>query len=88
VNRNGEHFTQCQVYGRIAALGKRADVRHAHPRRFRYTFAIEMLLRGSSAYTLAQLLGVNVQVVIKHFVSSLASFVRARLFQSNGTGLE
>jgi integrase len=89
LNSKGEHFTQFQVHGRIAALGKRAGVQHAHPRRFRYTFAIDRLLRGSDVYILAQLLGVSVRDVMNHFVSFIRKIRdHVRLFMDNGTGLE
>ncbi len=45
------------VYNLIRRAGDRADVRNAHPHRFRHTFAIEFLRNGGSAIVLQELLG-------------------------------
>jgi len=73
----------------MLAVGRRAGVLDAHPHRYRDSFAVDMLVRGASAYDLANLLGDTVATVEKHyapFVKDLRD--RARQFMENGEGLE
>jgi integrase len=49
----GKPLTRPRLYHRMLALGKRANVADAHPRRFRDTLAVDMLMRGASPYDVA-----------------------------------
>jgi integrase len=85
----GKPMTRPRLYQRMLAVGKRAGVPEAHPHRFRDTFAVDMLLRGATAYEVAKLLGDTVDTVEKHyapFVKELRE--RSRRLMENGQGLE
>ena len=73
----------------MLAVGKRAGVPDAHPHRYRDSFAVDLLLRGATAYDVAKLLGDTVETIEKHyapFVKELRD--RARRLMENGEGLE
>ncbi len=85
----GKPLTRPRLYERMLALGRRAEVAHAHPHRFRDTFAVDLLLKGASPYDVAKLLGDTIETVEKHyspFVRELRE--RARRFIESGEGLE
>ena len=78
-----------RLYARIQAVGTRAGVAHAHPHRFRDTFAVDLLCAGAGVYDVARMLGDTVETVEKHyapFVPALRERVR-RIMESGG-GLE
>lgn len=52
---------------RIKPIFDGAEIQHAHPHRFRHTFAVELLKRGVPAGTVAILLGNTEQIVVKHY---------------------
>jgi integrase len=68
----GRPLTRPRLYERMLALGRRAGVANAHPHRFRDTLAVDLLLKGSSPYDVAKVLGDTVAVVEEHY----APFVR------------
>jgi integrase/recombinase XerD len=85
----GMSMSRPRLYKRIAAIGKRAGVSHAHPHRFRDTLAVDLLCKGLGIYDVAQILGDAVGTVEKHyapFVSVLRD--RARRFMEMGEGIE
>lgn len=51
----GKALRRPSLYRRMLALGKRAGVPDAHPHRYRDSFAVDMLLRGATAYDVAKL---------------------------------
>jgi integrase/recombinase XerD len=67
ISPHPDEFVFVSAYGRelgnddlrhiIADLGDRAGVGHAHPHRFRHTFAINFLRNGGNVYTLKEILG-------------------------------
>jgi site-specific recombinase XerD len=64
-------------------------VPHAHPHRFRDSFAVDLLRAGAGVYDVARMLGDTVETVEKHyapFVPALRERVR-RILES-GAGLE
>ncbi len=85
----GRPMARPRLYYRMKALGNRAGVPNVHPHRFRDTLSVDMLLRGSSAYDVAKLLGDTVSTVEVHYseyVQELQERVR-RILESPG-GLE
>ena len=46
---------------------KRAGVQGAHAHRFRHTLATEILARGGTAQDAADILGISVAIVLKHY---------------------
>lgn len=78
------------IYQRVVALGKRAGVDNAHPHRFRDTLAVDMLLRGSSPYDVAKILGDTIATIERHytpFVHALRERVRG-ILANDAAGLE
>ncbi len=73
----------------MLSLGRRAGVLHAHPHRFRDTFAVDMLARGGSPYDVAKLLGGTVDTIERHFAPFVKELrERARRIMESGEGLE
>jgi integrase len=86
---NGRPFTRPRLYQRMLSIGRRAGVPHAHPHRFRDTFAVDLLCRGASPYDVAKLLGDVVATVEKHYAPFVRELrERAREIMESGTGLE
>jgi integrase len=82
-------LTRPRLYERMKALGKRAGVSHVHPHRFRDTFAVDLLLKGASAYDVAKLLGDTVETVEKYYAPYVRELrERARRFVESQEGLE
>ena len=52
---------------RIKPIFDAAEIKNAHPHRFRHTFAVELLKQGVPAGTVAILLGNTEQIVVKHY---------------------
>jgi site-specific recombinase XerD len=85
----GRPLTRCILWQRVAKLGNRAGVQHAHPHRFRDTFAVDALLRCGNPYYVANLLGDTLEVVMRHYVPYVTELQeRARFLMETGTGLE
>ena len=85
----GRPLTRPRLYQRTLALGRRGNVAHANPHRFRDTLAVDMLTRGASPYDVAKMLGDTIETVEKHytpFVRELRERVRSIL--ENNRGLE
>lgn len=51
------HLTRDRLGKLVRSIAKRADVAHAHPHRFRHTFAIMFLRNGGNVFELQRLLG-------------------------------
>jgi site-specific recombinase XerD len=51
----------------LATVFKRAAVQGAHAHRFRHTLATEILARGGTAQDAADILGISVSIVLKHY---------------------
>lgn len=82
-------MTRPRMYYRMKSLGRRAGIENAHPHRFRDTLAVDMFLRGSSAFDVAKLLGDTIATVETHYaeyVPELQERVR-KILESPG-GLE
>lgn len=85
----GAPFVINSIYDHVVALGKRAGVQHAHPHRFRDTFAIDLLMRGASIYDVAKLLGDTVKTVERYYsryVRELRERLRSILETGRGLG--
>jgi integrase len=87
--RTGTAMTRPRLYERMIALGKRTGVSDAHPRRFRDTFAVDLLARGGTPYDVAKQLGDTVATVEKHYAPYVRELrERVRSLMENGEGLE
>ena len=78
----GKPLTRPRLYHRMLALGKRSGVQNAHPHRFRDTLAVDMLLRGATAYDVGKILGDSIDTIERHytpFVKELRDRVRVLL---------
>jgi len=85
----GKPLTRPRLYRRIQMLGRRAGVPHAHPHRFRDTFAVDFLARGGSPYDVAKLLGDTVDTIEKHYAPFVRELrERARRIMEAPGGLE
>jgi integrase len=78
-----------RLYARIQALGKRAGVAHAHPHRFRDTFAVDLLCAGAGVYDVARMLGDTVETVETHYAPFVPALrERVRRIMETGNGIE
>jgi len=64
-------------------------VAHAHPHRFRDTFAVDLLCSGAGVYDVAKMLGDTVDTVEKHYAPFVPALrERVRRIMENADGLE
>jgi integrase len=78
-----------RLYERMRALGDRAEVTHAHPHRFRDTLAVDLLLKGATAYDVAKTLGDTVAVVEEHYAPYVKELrERTRRIMESPEGIE
>ena len=87
--KTSKPLTRPRLYERMKALGRHAGVSHVHPHRFRDTFAVDLLLKGASAYDVAKLLGDTVETVERYYAPYIRELrERARRFVESQEGLE
>jgi integrase len=85
----GKPMTRPRLYERMLALGRRAGVAKAHPHRFRDTLAVDMLLKGGTAYDVAKTLGDTVAVVEAHYAPYVKELrERTRRIMESPEGIE
>ena len=85
----GKPLRRSRLYARFLALGTRAGVAHAHPHRFRDTFAVDLLCAGAGVYDVARMLGDTVETVEKHYAPFVPALrERVRRIMEAGSGLE
>ena len=85
----GKPMSRPRLYYRMNALGKRAGVEKANPHRFRDTFAADLLLKGTTPYYVARLLGDTIQTIEDHYSEFVQEHQeRARQFIEADGGLE
>ena len=85
----GKAMNGQRLYYRVRYIGRRAGVVHAHPHRFRDTFACDLLLKGASVYYVAKLLGDSAQTIETHYAPFVPEHIeRARGFIEAEGGLE
>ena len=86
--KTGRPFKDNDLWRFVSEFGKRAGVVQAYPHRFRDTFAVDMLIRtNGDAYSVANLLGDTMQVVMKHYlpnVKALQQKVERQIRKSRG----
>ena len=84
-----EPLRRPRLYARIQALGARAGIVHAHPHRFRDTFAVDLLCAGAGVYDVARMLGDTVETVERHYAPFVPALrERVRRIMEAGSGLE
>ena len=66
LSEDNRRMTRNGVRQLIGKLGTRAGIAHAHPHKFRHTFAIEFLRNGGDIFTLQRLLGTTLSVVLHY----------------------
>ncbi len=74
LGRRGALLTVSGLEQLITQIGERANVPHAHPHRFRATFAVQYLLNGGDVYKLARLLGHASVKVTERYVASMKAW--------------
>jgi integrase len=85
----GKPMKRPRLYERMLALGRRAGVAKAHPHRFRDTLAVDMLLKGGTAYDVAKTLGDTVAVVEAHYAPYVKELrERTRRIMESPEGIE
>lgn len=71
ITRTGRPMDRVNVGHMIARTGKRAGI-HAHPHKFRHTFAITFLRNGGNVLTLQQILGHESMETVKNYATIAA----------------
>jgi integrase len=85
----GQPLRRPRLYSKIQAMGNRAGVTHAHPHRFRDTFAVDLLCAGAGVYDVARMLGDTVETVERHYAPFVPALrERVRRIMETGSGLE
>jgi integrase len=85
----GEPMRRPRLYAKIQSLGARAGVGHAHPHRFRDTFAVDLLCAGAGVYDVARMLGDTVETIERHYAPFVPALrERVRRIMETGSGLE
>lgn len=66
--QTGQPMTRYSVGALMTRLGKKTGI-HAHPHKFRHTFAIQFLRNGGDVFTLQKLLGHATLTMVRHYLS-------------------
>ncbi len=69
INAKGNPLTASGLLQLIRRLGQRAGINHAHPHRFRHTFAINFLRNGGNAFVLQMILGHSTMEMVKRYLA-------------------
>lgn len=67
VNRGSHPFNPNSLRHLIVRLAEKAEVKNAHPHKFRHTFAITYLRSGGDVFTLQALLGHSSLDMVRHY---------------------
>jgi integrase len=87
--KTGHALRRPRLYAKIQSLGVRAGVTHAHPHRFRDTFAVDLLCAGAGVYDVARMLGDTAETVENHYAPFVPALrERVRRIMETGSGLE
>jgi integrase/recombinase XerC len=87
--KTGRPYTHMAFWYFVKQLGKKSGVHHAHPHRFRDTFAVEMLWYGDKVNDVAQALGDTMLTVENYYISYVEELrQRARLRMEGRRGFE
>lgn len=65
------------LYRRMSAIGERLGIEETRPHRFRCTFAVDQLLKGSEPIEIARLLGDTLETVVKHYLPLTAALAKS-----------
>jgi integrase/recombinase XerD len=69
VSASGQLLGRDDLCRTITRIGARASVPHAHPHRFRHTFAINFLRNGGNVYALQLMLGHTTLKMCQHYLA-------------------
>lgn len=65
----GNRITRNAIYKLIRRIGESADVRGAHPHKFRHTFAVMFLRNGGNVYALQKILEHTTLEMVKEYLA-------------------